>query len=164
MAEVVTVLAVAAMLLAAATTASMSWFGREEARRASYDIRTYMQLARAHSVSRNRACRFLIDTATRQIMVWDLNDPVNLSDDIRIGGTTLSKRVSFERPDASTPVTLSVVSGSIFQAVFAQDGTVSAGSGVVSIRAMERFDQIRLLDAGAIKIERWDGSDWVTGS
>lgn len=164
LAEMMTVLAVAGVLLAGATTVSITWSGREAARRASYDVRTYFQLARAHAVSRNRACRVLLNTASGALQVWDLNDPAISGDDIRLAAMTLSNGIKFQRPDLSTPVTMSLVSGTIYEAVFAQDGTVTSGAGVVSIKAMDRFDQVTLYGAGGTKLERWNGSAWVMGA
>jgi Tfp pilus assembly protein FimT len=156
-------LALATILLAAAANFSLQWSAREEMRGSIYSVQTYLQTARMQAVSRNRSCQFRIDTATRRLQVFDLNDPANSGDDILLSQTTLSPRVSLSRPDTGDPVTLALVSGTTYQATFAPSGIVTSGTGLVSIFGGSRFHRIDLFAAGATKIWNWDGASWVAG-
>ncbi len=158
------VLAIGGMVLAVAATTSVAWIGREAARSAVYSIQTQLQLARMQAVSRNRVCQFTIDTATRQVQVVDLNDLSTSADDVVLSNVTVSARISFARPDGTTPVTLASVSGTRYQATFTQDGAVSQGAGVISVAGGDGFEQLTLYGAGGIRLERWNGSAWVNPS
>jgi hypothetical protein len=129
-----------------------------------YTIQTYLHVAQSEAATRNRSCRFLVDTATRQLRVIDLNDPTNLADDIVVASTTLSPVLTFEDPSGGLAVTLELQSGSLYGTTFAADGSVSAGLGAVSVRGGDRFGRVTVLGAGGTKAERWDGSAWSSGS
>ncbi len=162
--ELLMVLSIGALVLVAAITTTVAWIGREAARSAVYSIQTQMQLARMQAVSRNRVCRFTVDTATRRVQVIDLNDVSTSTDDVVLSDVTVSAKISFERPDGSTPVTLYSPGGTLYQATFTSDGAVSQGAGVVSVRGGERFEQLTLFGAGGVRLDRWNGSAWVIGS
>ena len=162
--EILVVLALAGLLLAAATMTTVAWIGREAARSEVYSLQTNMQVARMEAVSRHRTCRFSVDTATRRMLVVDLNDPADTTDDITLADVTLSSKISFARPDGSTPVTLSLVTGTQYGATFGADGAVTAGAGVVSVFGGGRYEQLTLFGAGGLRLNRWNGSAWVIGS
>jgi prepilin-type N-terminal cleavage/methylation domain-containing protein len=164
LAELLVALAIGGLLLLAATTTSVAWIGREESRSAVYLLQTLVQSARMQAISRHRACRIKLDTSTRQIQVIDLNDPANGADDVTVTGVTLSPRLSFARPDGSTPVTLALVSGTTYQTTFGSDGAVTQGAGVVSVLGGDRYQQLTVYGAGGVKLERWTGSAWQVGS
>ena len=162
--ELLMVLAIGALLLTAATTTTVAWIGREAARSAVYSIQTQLQLARMQAVSRNRVCKFTVDTATRRVQVVDLNDVSTSADDVVLSDVTVSSKISFARPDGSTPVTLYSPGGTLYQATFTSDGAVSQGAGVVSVRGGDGYDQLTLFGAGGVRLERWNGSAWVSPS
>ena len=164
LAELTIVMVLVAIITTAVATYSIPWLGREEMRGAVYTIQEYLQLARVQAVSRNRDCRFLIDSGSRQVFVVDLNDPSTGSDDISLYSATLSSRVTFARPDTGSAVTLAAVSGSLYQATFASDGSVSAGAGLIAVQGGDGNYRINLYGAGGVRVERWTGSSWVAGS
>ena len=164
LAEVTIVMVLVAIITTAVATYSIPWLGREEMRGAVYTIQEYLQLARVQAVSRNRDCRFLIDSGSRRVSVVDLNDPSTGSDDISLYSATLSSRVTFVRPDTGSAVTLAAVSGSLYQATFASDGSVSAGAGLIAVQGGDGNYRINLYGAGGVRVERWNGSSWVAGS
>ncbi|HEV8702736.1 MAG TPA: prepilin-type N-terminal cleavage/methylation domain-containing protein [Candidatus Polarisedimenticolia bacterium] len=67
LAELTVVMVLVAVVTTAVATYSIPWLGREEMRGAVYTIQEYLQLARVQAVSRNRDCRFLIDSVSRQV-------------------------------------------------------------------------------------------------
>jgi Tfp pilus assembly protein FimT len=162
--ELLVVFALAALTMLIALNAFSGWSDREEMRSGIYTIQTYLHVAQSEAAARNRACRFLVDTAARQIRVVDLVDPANTTDDIVVASTSLSGVVSFEDPSGGAAVTLELQSGTTYGTTFASDGSVSAGAGLVAIRGGNRFCRITVFGAGATKVERWDGSAWYSGS
>lgn len=155
-------LAIAGMIATLSVTYAVGWLGRAESRGAVYAMQTFLQRARMEAVSRNRPCRFTVDTATRWAGVYDLVDVSDPTDDILLSDTTLSSKVSFARPDTGPAVTLASVSGSTYGATFASDGTVSAGSGFVSLLGGDGYFRVSLYGAGGAAVERWNGASWVT--
>jgi prepilin-type N-terminal cleavage/methylation domain-containing protein len=164
LAEISVVVMIAAILITVTLTYSIPWLGREEMRGAVYHVQEYLQLARIQAVSRNRSSRFLIDTTTRRVQVYDLNDPADTSDDIQLYDLTLPKTVTFSRPDSGSAVTLATVSGSTYQATFASDGSVSAGAGLIAMQGGDGSYRVTLYGAGGVRVERWDGAAWNVGS
>lgn len=155
-------LAITGLVATLSVTYAVGWLGRAESRGAVYSVQTFLQRARMEAVSRNRACRFTVDTETRRARVYDLVDVADLTDDLLVSDTTLSAKVSFVRPDTGSPVTLASISGSTYGATFASDGTVSAGSGLVSLFGGDGYFRVNLYGAGGAAVERWDGASWVT--
>jgi Tfp pilus assembly protein FimT len=162
--EILATIAVAALVVGTAAAMSVHWLGREDNRSAVYTLRTQMQIARVQAVSRNRACRLLLDTSSRRVRILDLNDPANSTDDLLLAETTLSTKIQFASPTGGPPVTLAAVSGTVYQATFAPDGSVPAGAGAICLLGGDRYNRITLLGAGGTKFERWDGNAWVQGS
>ena len=164
LAEITVVMVVMAVIVTAVGSYSIPWLGREEMRGAVYQVQQYLQLSRAQAITRNRACRFQIDTASRRITVFDLNDPASTTDDILLHDATLSSKISFARPDSGSAVTLSSLGGNLYGAIFASDGSVSAGAGLIALQGGDGSYRISLYGAGGVRVERWDGSSWVLGS
>ena len=164
LAEVTVVMVVVAIIATATATYTIPWLGREEMRGAVYQVQQYLQLARVHAISRNRSCRFQIDTSSRRMTVFDLNDPASTTDDILLNDATLSSKISFARPDSGSAVTLTSLGGNLYGATFASDGSVSAGAGLVAMQGGDGSYRVNLYGAGGVRVERWDGSAWVLGS
>jgi len=163
--ELLIVVAMASLALLAIATYTLPWLAKEDLRGAVYDVQTYMQLARIEAVSRNRDCRFVIDTNTRRVAVLDANGTIsNLSDDILLYETDLPDTVSFARPDSGSAVTLQNPSGTIFQTVFGDDGIVSSGTGIVAMLGGTSYTRIAVFGAGGIQVQRWNGAAWTAGS
>jgi prepilin-type N-terminal cleavage/methylation domain-containing protein len=164
LAELTVVMVIAALVVTAAATYALPWLGREEVRGAVYQVQQLLQLARIQAVARNRDCQFRVDTGSRGVAVYDLNDPADAADDIPLHGLTLPAAVSFARPDAGVVVTLAPLGGNAYQATFAPDGSVAAGAGVLALQGGEASYLVTLYGAGGVRVERWDGASWAGGS
>ena len=127
-------------------------------------MQTYMQLARIEAISRNRDCRFAVDTSTNRISVLDTVGTVAVGDDILLYESNLPDTVSFARPDTGSAVTLDNVSGSIFQARFGNDGIVNLGTGEVHMFGGSNYKKVEVFGAGGIRIQKWNGTSWSIGS
>jgi len=163
MPEMLIVVAVIALVGGIAITAVVPWLGREAMRGAVYQVQQAMQIARAQAIARNRNTRLVVDAATRQVAVIDLNDPSDLTDDLLVHNMTLPKNVRFARPDTGAAVTLTLVSTNLYQATFTSDGSVT-GAGIVSLTGGNGSYRITLYGAGGTGLERWAGSAWVMAS
>jgi len=161
--ELVIVLSMASIALVAGVTYALPWLAREKARSAVYDVQSYLQLARIEAVSRNRDCRFVLDTSTRTLQVFDGNStPGTTTDDILLYETTLPAQVQFARPDTGSPVTLSQIgSTSLYETVFTSDGIVTQGTGEVALFGGEEFNRVMVFGAGGVSVDRWAGSGWI---
>ncbi len=159
---VVTTIAVAVMSVVTAYAVPMA--AREAAVSASYSVQQYLQFARVEAVSRNRACRFVVDTGARRLQVFDSMGTVSTGDDDLLYDTTLSATVSFSHPQGSSAVTLSALGGNLFGAVFDPDGSVTSGSGDVVVFGGDTFRRISLYAGGGLGMERWAGAGWTVGS
>jgi len=160
LAELVIVLALVTVAVLVLAVYSLPWLHAEEARSAVYQTQMFLQLARVEAITRNRACRFEIDGDARRIRVYDLNDPSDSTDDLPIADATLSSRVSFGAPGGGAAITLTHASGATYHATFSPDGSVSSGSGSISIQGRDQFERIALYGAGGTRVERWNGSAW----
>ena len=143
---------------------SLGWLNAEDVRSAVGQTQRLVQQARIEAIARNRACRFILDTAARRVQVVDLNDPTDATDDITLSDVALSSKVSFGDPSGNPAVTLASLGGGRYQATFASDGTVSAGIGVMSFQAKTGYRRLSLFGAGGNKLENWNGSAWQVGS
>jgi Tfp pilus assembly protein FimT len=162
--ELLLVLALAAVSLLIALDSFSVWNGREEMRGSVYTIQTFLHLAQAEAATRSRDCRFLVDTASRQIQVVDLNGTASTTDDIVVTSAKLPAVVTFADPSGGTPVTLELQSGTTYGTTFSSDGAVSAGEGVVCVSGNNLFSRVTVYGAGGTRVERWDGSAWNQGS
>jgi prepilin-type N-terminal cleavage/methylation domain-containing protein len=161
--ELVIVVSLAAVTLLATATYALPWIAREKARSAVYDVQSYLQLTRIEAVSRNRQCRFELNTATRSLKVFDGNGtPANKGDDVLLYETTLPSRIQFARPDAGNAVTLSQVGSSdVYETVFTADGIVTQGTGEVSLYGGDEYNRVMVFGAGGVSVDRWAGAGWV---
>ena len=162
--ELLIVLAVASLGLLAVGTYAVPWIAREGLRSAMYDMQTYMQLARIEAISRNRDCRFVIDTASNRIGVLDTAGTASLGDDILLYESDLPDTVSFARPDTGSAVTINHISGTIYQTLFGNDGIVSLGTGEVVLFGGSQYEKVQVFGAGGIRIQKWNGTAWAIGS
>jgi len=162
--EILIVVFLMFVLAIVAVNGSLSWLNAEEVRSAVYQTQTLLQLARVESVTRNRECAFVINTATGRIQVRDLGGTVSPADDITLADVGISSKVSFASPDGNPPMTLTDLTAGRWGAVFASDGSVSSGAGVITMRGKERYNRIALYAAGGSRVERWDSSAWRAGS
>jgi Tfp pilus assembly protein FimT len=159
--EVVMVLGLASVALLATVTVAVPWIARERSRSAVYDVQSYLQLTRIEAVSRNRECRFVVDTATRILQVYDGNATASTTDDRLLYETTLPSKVQFARPDSGTAVTLSQIASSTkYQTKFSSDGIVTEGTGLVSVLGGNEYNRVQVYAAGGVTVDRWSGSTW----
>jgi prepilin-type N-terminal cleavage/methylation domain-containing protein len=162
--EMMLALALIAVALSLTVNTFANWAGREDMRSGAYTIQIFLRLAQTEAAARGHACRFLLDTTTRQLSVVDLNDPAVATDDVVLSSTTLSGRVLFANPAGDPPVTLELLTGGVYGTTFVSDGGVSAGAGQISIQGSSVFCRITVLGAGGTRVDRWEGTAWTRGS
>jgi len=165
--ELVIVVAVAAMMLVIVAAISIPWLQREAMRSAVYDVQTYVQLAKIESVSRNRECRFVVNTSTGDLRVFDgagTDAATDTTDDILLYETTLPDNVTFTNPGVGAAVTLQDLGSGSYQLEFTSDGIVNAGAGEVMLQGGASFGRISVFAAGGVEVERWNGSAWNAGA
>jgi Tfp pilus assembly protein FimT len=165
--ELVIVVAVAALALVAVSAFSLPWMQKEAMRSAVYDVQTHMQLAKIEAVSRNRECRFVVDTGTRTLQVLDGNgtpSASNTGDDILLYDATLPSNVSFTNPGAGAAVTLDDLGSGVYQVEFTSDGIVLLGAGSVMLQGGQSFGRISVFAAGGVQVDKWNGSSWHAGA
>lgn len=164
MIEMVLVVLLIGLLIMAGGIYGINELRRERQRSAIYEIYTQVSLARVEAARRNRNCQFTIDTTSKIVRVLDLNDPSTSTDDVEIGSTTLDTGITFGRPDGSPVVTLASISGTLYGTTFKADGSVTAGSGEVGLQSDTTYRRVAVYTGGAVSVERWTGSTWVTGT
>jgi Tfp pilus assembly protein FimT len=163
--EVLLVVALASLVLAAAAVYSVPWLYRESMRGAIYDVQTYVQLARIEAVSRNRDCRLVVDTGSGTLQVLDMNGTVNPIDDTLLYEQRLPGSVTFADPGGGAAVTLNQIGTTpLYQVRFNADGTVVAGAGSVNLFGGQRYGRISVFAAGGTQVERWSDGAWHVGS
>ena len=161
--ELVSVVAIAAVLAGLAMLIARPLIGKESGRGATYELQTMAQLARMEAVARNNECRLLLCPDLREVRVIDTrgttSDP---SDDEVLHGTVLPDSVSFERPDAGSAVGWDSIGGSPewFQVRFTSDGTVAAGEGDVVVHGGDRYGKVAVFTSGASQVTTWSASGW----
>jgi prepilin-type N-terminal cleavage/methylation domain-containing protein len=161
--ELVSVLAIAAVLIAMTMFVAGPMIGNESGRGAMYELQMLAQLARMEAVARNRECRLLLCPASREMLVIDTRgttaDP---SDDEVLHGTVLPESVTFERPDAGSAVNWASIGGTPewFQVRFASDGTVEAGEGDVIVHGGERYGKVAVFVSGGTQVTTWTTGGW----
>lgn len=162
--ELLVVTAIGAMVLMTAVVHSMSWMATETTRSLAYDVAGLMQQARIEAVSRNRDCRFVLDTSSGMLAVWDSRGTDDHSDDELVHSRGVSDAVAFDRPDVGSPVTLELIGATTsYQTTFSSDGVVSAGAGGVYLHGGDGFGNVTVYAAGGVEVQRWDGTGWQVG-
>ena len=162
--EIMIVVLLASFVVLITAQFTQKWIQRESMRSASFLLQTHMQLARTEAITRNRACRFQIDDTTREITVWDLNDPGINSDDILITEIDFPEGVDFALPVSGSAITLNNISGNLYEATFDSNGVVTSGSGYIAIAAGDAYRRVSIYVAGGVGMERWQASSWEMGS
>lgn len=162
--ELLVVVAMGSLILGITAAYTVPWFAKESMRSSTHEVETYMQLARIEAVSRNQPCRFLLDTANREIAVFDMMGTANPADDVELYRRDLPDTVSFANPQGGAAVTLFSLGSDKYHTVFDGDGTVLAGSGVVCLFGGERYQRVSVFDAGGLAVTRWNGNQWQMGS
>lgn len=162
--ELVMVMLVLGLLVTASVVWALPWLSREDARSAAYIVQSNFQLTRIQAVNRDRSCRFILDTASGQVQVVDLNDPATSADDVVVAQASLPRSVSFANPSGGTPVTLVPMGGTRWEATFASDGSVTEGAGIVGLFGGSRYLRLTLFGAGGVRTEVWNGSAWGPGT
>jgi len=165
--ELVIVVAVGALILAIVSAVSIPWMKKEAMRSAVYDVQTYIQLAKIEAVSRNRECRFVVDTTNRKLEVYDgsgTDAATDKTDDVLLYETTIPESVSFTNPQTGAAVTLDDMGTGAFQIEFTSDGIVNVGAGVVMLHGGSSFGRVSVYAAGGVEVERWNGSGWYAGA
>jgi prepilin-type N-terminal cleavage/methylation domain-containing protein len=163
--ELLVVIALLGLVLVTLGTFAYPWIQREAMRSAVYDVQTFLALARVEAITRNRECRFQVDTATHVVSVFDRMDPADLSDDVLIRDAQLDVDIDFSRPGGGAPITLSQIGTTTkWEAVFRQDGIVTAGIGDIVLLGGERYQRVSVFGAGGTQVERWDNGAWHVGS
>ena len=162
--ELLAVLAVAAVLLVVSASYSMQWLAIETLRSGMQDVQAYVQLARTEAVARNQQCRFVVDTSTGVLQVWDGVGTLFTNDDVLVHEQRLPSGIVFARPDAGSLSTLQQIGTTAkYQTVFRSDGSVVSGTGDVFLYGGERFGSISVHAAGGTEMFYWNGSDWDHG-
>jgi len=162
--ELLVVTALAVTVMAATATFAIPMVAREAMISSAYSVQNYLQLARVEAVSRNRDCRFVVDTGARSLQVLDTLGTASPGDDEVLYDTTLPAAVSFTRPDSGGAVTLTSLGGNAFGAVFDSDGTVESGSGELVLFGGDSFLKVSLHAGGGVGLEQWSGAAWAVGS
>jgi Tfp pilus assembly protein FimT len=158
--ELMIVLAFAAAIVVSTVTLSIPWLAREALHNATHELQSTLQLNRMEAVNRNRPCRFVLNTASRQLQVWDGMGTTATTDDVLLHTSSLSSAISFVRPDTGPAVTLTDLGGASYQTVFDSDGTVDSGDGEIVVFGGGQYNRLTLYVAGGIRIEHWNGAGW----
>ncbi len=160
--ELVSILAIAAVLIALTMLIAGPMIGNESGRGAVYELQSLAQLARMEAVARNRECRLLLCPTSREVLVTDTRATVDPTDDEVLHGTVLPESVTFERPDAGSAVTWASIGGTPewFQVRFASDGIVEAGEGDVVVHGGDRYGKVAVFVSGGTQVTTWSASEW----
>lgn len=159
--EVLVVTLVISIVVAGVGGSSIEWLRAERLRSATHLLYAQLSLARTEAANRNRPCRMEFDAVTRRADVVDLGDPADATDDVTIASVTIDSRVELAIPTTGTPITMQKLDTTLFGATFAQDGSVSAGSGSIGLHGNGLYRRISVFAGGGVAVESWDGAAWV---
>ncbi len=165
LAELIVVVALASLVIGASVAYSIPWMAQETLRIAVQDVRSIVQLARVEAVSRNIACRFVVDTRAGTLRAMDTRGTADRSDDLLLHDAQLPSVIVFARPDAGDVSTmLQIGDTGSYEVVFSSDGVVRQGTGQLFLHGGDSFGSVAVLGAGGIEVSYWDGYDWHPGS
>ena len=162
--ETLALLMLTSIIVAMSINYSLGLLVRERLRSSAYSIYAQLKNARMEAMSRNRSCRFLIDTGSRTVQVVDLNDPGTSSDDEVFTTVTLPSAIAFVQPDGSPSVTLNPVSSGVYETVFSSTGVVTSGSGELVLNMQDQYRRVSVFVAGGLRISTWTGLGWEEGA
>jgi Tfp pilus assembly protein FimT len=162
--ELLVVVAVATLVMALGAWTAAPRLAHETMRSTLHNGGALVQAARIEAIRLDRACRFVVDLDARTMYVADTNGTTTLADDIALRTYTMPSVVSVARPDAGSPITFTYVAGSVYHVEFDADGHVATGAGEMVLCAGGSYRRILVYGAGGVRYQRWDGSNWSTGS
>lgn len=163
--ELLVVLALAAAVFLLAGSYALPWVQQQTMQSAVYDVQSHLQLARVEAITRNRTCRFEVDTATRLVRVFDVMDPADLTDDVLLHSSQLDTDVAFSDPEGGDAVTLSQIgTTTAYEAWFRSDGVVTVGVGDIRLLGGQRYNRVSVFGAGGTQVDRWNNGGWHVGS
>lgn len=162
--ELVVIVAILSFALAITVVASGQWIGRESMRSGVSDMHSILQLAKIEAVSRNRATRFVVNTSSRLLEVWDTLGTDDTSDDERLHDRAVPGSVRFARPDTGDVVTMDLIDGTeSYQCIFRSDGMIAGGMGAIYLQGGEEYGSVQVHAAGGVEIYYWSGAEWHVG-
>lgn len=150
--ELLTVVAVASMMLLATVSVSLPWLARETMRGAQHDVQAFLQLTKIEAASRNHLCRFVLDGTTGSLAVWDTLGTAPTADDLLLHQGRIHDSVGFARPDGGSAVTLAPI-GESWQSVYE-----------VCLHGGTDYGRISVYAAGGVELSQWDGTAWRVGA
>ncbi|MCP3978315.1 MAG: prepilin-type N-terminal cleavage/methylation domain-containing protein [bacterium] len=163
--ELVTTMAIMSIVAAVTIAYSLPLMARETVRAAAHDAHAALQLTKIEASSRNRPCRFVVDTAAGALEVWDSRGTGTTSDDLQLHRALLPASVAFARPDTGGAVTLSQIGSSdSYQSIVGPDGVVSAGTGQLHLLGGGKYSRVSVHAAGGVELSHWNGAQWYDGS
>jgi hypothetical protein len=161
--ETAAIVALGMVVFAVALTYAAPILLLETARDSARDLQSQALLARTEAVTRDRDCRFMVNTRRRAAFVMDTLGTASTADDQLLHRMSLSSRVEFESPQGDEPVTLERVGGEEspwYHATFAADGTLRAGAGILVLHGTEGYSKMIVDERGGLRTEYWDGKSW----
>ena len=162
MIELVVVVSTMSLVMAAAAAVSVPIIARENMRSTVYDIQTFLQLAKLESVSRNRPCRFVVNTKRHRLFVLDGQGTSTMNDDRVLYEKKLPSSVVFARPDGNgQAIDIDKINGFTYQTVFTSDGFVSDGAGSLYLHDGESYQALSVYVAGGLQAADWNGHEWI---
>lgn len=159
--QLLSVIAVGMMILAAGALAIVPWLAREVMRGSLHNAGTLVQVARTEAVKRNHGCRFVVDLSTRAMSVVDTNGTESPNDDRVLRRAQLPSVVGVARPDGGPAITFTTESDAVYVVEFDPDGSVSTGAGEMVLYAGDSYQKLAVYAAGGMRYEKWDGSSWT---
>jgi prepilin-type N-terminal cleavage/methylation domain-containing protein len=161
--ELLVVAGLVAITVAVTVIASAPWIARESMRSAASNVVSTIQRAKIEAVSRNRDCRFVVDTAAGNLEIWDSLGTPSTLDDVLLHQAELPSVVGFARPDSGGVATLDPIATDRYQTVFASDGSVNTGVGGVYLQGGDGYGNVAVHAAGGTEVRYWNGTSWVAG-
>lgn len=162
--EALVVMAILAITSGIVSAYGLGWMQRERQRSVAYEIFVHLNVARVEAVTRNRRCRFILDSSTQSLQVLDLHDPANTTDDVEISAIDLGEALQLGTPDGGNAVTFNALGPKRFEVTFNDDGTVVTGVGAARLNTGDTFRRVSVFAGGAISVDRWNGTAWTQGS
>ncbi len=158
--ELVMILGVATIVSLLTLPTAIPWLQREQLRAAIRTVQTGLELDRLEALKRHRPCRFVVDTGSNVVEVWDGMGTNGTADDRLLHEFALPSAVAFAHPEGTPPVTFDDLGGNRYQVLFTADGTVASGTGSLVLRGGGLYQRLTLTVAGSASLSTWSGSSW----